>query len=161
MLSHDRRSHHPATRIMFLYWHMTGEVIIQLPGYCLYTYIWQEKPSSSYLDNVSILSYDWRSHHPATQIMSLYSHMTGEVVIHTSFVLLIIYRNIMRPNKNTCVSDRPTDPNIFYAKKKIDRQNPEIHLRFRACFWLQQFSSFPCTFDRCLEPKTLYCMSNN
>jgi len=53
-----------------------------------------------------------------------------------------------------CVSDRPTDPNIFYAKKKIDRQNPEIRLRFR----LQQF---PCTFDRCLEPKTLYCMSNN
>ena len=52
-----------------------------------------------------------------------------------------------------CVSGRQTDPNIFYAKKKkLDRQNPEIRLRFR----LQQFSSFPCTFDRCLEPKTLY-----
>jgi hypothetical protein len=37
-------------------------------------------------------------------------------------------------------------------KKKID---PEIRLRFR----LQQFSLFPCTFDRCLEPKTLYCMN--
>ena len=62
-----------------------------------------------------------------------------------------------------CVSDRPTDPNIFYAKKKkIDRQNLEIRLRFRGCFRLQQqFSSFPCTFDRYLEPKTLYCMSNN
>ena len=68
-----------------------------------------------------------------------------------------------------CVSDRPTDPKIlppiltFFMpkkkkkKKKIDRQNPEIRLRFR----LQQFSLFPCTFDRCLEPKTLYCMSNN
>ena len=37
----------------------------------------------------------------------------------------------------------------------------QIRLRFRVCFRLQQFSSFPCTFDRCLEPKTLYCMSNN
>jgi thioredoxin-related protein len=25
---------HPATRIMFLYCHMRGEDIIQLPGYC-------------------------------------------------------------------------------------------------------------------------------
>ena len=41
----------------------------------------------------------------------------------------------MRPNKNMCVSDRPTDPKIlpptltffFYAKKKkIDRQNPKF-----------------------------------
>jgi hypothetical protein len=32
ILNYDRRSHHPATRIMFLYWIMTGEVIIQLPG---------------------------------------------------------------------------------------------------------------------------------
>ena len=45
------------------------------------------------------------------------------------------------------------DPNIFYAKKKIDRQNPEISLRFHVCFRLQQFSSFPYTFDRCLEPQ--------
>jgi hypothetical protein len=43
---------------------------------------------------------------------------------------------------------------FFMPKTKIDRQN---RLRFR----LQQFSSFPCTFDRCLEPNTLYCMSNN
>ena len=44
-----------------------------------------------------------------------------------------------------CVSGQPTDPNILYApkKKKIDRQNPEIRLRFRVCFRLQQFSSFP------------------
>ena len=70
---------------------------------------------------------------------------------------------MVRPKKkNMCVSGRPTDPKIlqssltfFMPKKKIDRQNPEI--RFR----LQQFSSFSCTFDRCLEPKTLYCMSNN
>jgi hypothetical protein len=55
-----------------LYWHMTGEVIIQLPRYCLYTVIWLEKSSSSYPDTVSILSYDRRSHHPATQILSLY-----------------------------------------------------------------------------------------
>jgi triacylglycerol esterase/lipase EstA (alpha/beta hydrolase family) len=81
MLTYDRRSHHPATRIMFLYWHMTGEVIIQLPGYCLYTVIWQEKSSSSYPDNVSILTYDRRSHNPATRILSLYWHMTGEVII--------------------------------------------------------------------------------
>ena len=33
--------------------------------------IWQEKSSSSYPDNVSILSYDRRSHHPATRIMFL------------------------------------------------------------------------------------------
>ena len=33
ILNYDR-SHHPATRIMFLYWIMTEEVIIQLPGYC-------------------------------------------------------------------------------------------------------------------------------
>ena len=42
---------------MCLYWHMTGEVIIQLPEYCFYTDIWQEKSSSSYPDNVSILAY--------------------------------------------------------------------------------------------------------
>ena len=49
-----------------------------------------------------------------------------------------------------CVSDQPTDPKIlpptltFFMPKK--KKNPEIRLRFR----LQQFSSFPCTFDRCL-----------
>jgi hypothetical protein len=100
MLSYDRWSHHPATRIMSLYCHMTGEVITQLPGSCLYTVIWQ-KLSSSYPDNVSMLSYDRRSHHPATWIMSLYCHdrrshhpatrilalychMTGEVIIQLS-----------------------------------------------------------------------------
>ena len=69
---------------------------------------------------------------------------------------------------NMCVSGRPTDPKIspstpafFMPKEKIDWQNPEIRLRFRVRFRLQQFSSFPCTFDRCLEPETLYCMSNN
>ena len=36
------------------------------------------------------------------------------------------------------VSDRPTDPKKLYAKKKIDRQNPEIHLRFRVCIRIQQ-----------------------
>jgi hypothetical protein len=36
--------------------------------------------------------------------------------------------------KNSCVSDRPTNPNICYAKKKIDRQNPEIRLHCRVCF---------------------------
>ena len=43
------------------------------------------------------------------------------------------------PKKNICVSDQPNDPKIlpptltfFMLKKKvIDRQNPEIHLRFR------------------------------
>ena len=84
ILSYDRRSHNPATRIQSLYWHMTGEVIIQLPGYCLCTDIWQEKSPSSYPDTVSILSYDKRSHHPATRILSLCSHMTGEVVLHAS-----------------------------------------------------------------------------
>jgi hypothetical protein len=48
---------------------------------CLYTVIWQEKTSSSYPYTVSMLTYDWRSHHPATQILSLYWHMTGEVII--------------------------------------------------------------------------------
>ena len=63
---------------------------------------------------------------------------------------------IKAKKKYMCVSDRPTAPKIFYAKKKkIDRQNPEIRLRFRVCFRLQQFSSFPCTFDRCLEPKNI------
>jgi hypothetical protein len=27
--------------------------------------------------------------------------------------------------------------------------------------FLFEVSSFPCTFDRCLEPNTLYCMPNN
>jgi hypothetical protein len=49
--------------------------------------------------------------------------------------------------KNMCVSDRPTDPKIlpptltfFMPKKnkKIDRQNPEIRLRVRVCFRIQQ-----------------------
>ena len=110
ILTYDRRSHNPATRIQSLYYHMTGEVIIQLPGYCIYSDIWQEKSSSSYPDTVSILSwqenssssypdvsmltydrrshnpatrmlsYDRRSHHPATRIMFLYCHMT-EVII--------------------------------------------------------------------------------
>ena len=88
--------------------------------------------------------------------------------------LLLIYRFksyalfIKAKTKNMCISGRPIDPKIlpptltfFMPKKKIDWQNPEIRLRFRVCFRLQQFSSFPCTFDRCLEPKTLYCMSNN
>jgi len=73
---------------------------------------------------------------------------------------------LLGQKKRICVF--PTDPKIlpptltfFMPKKKIDRQNREIRPRFRVCFRLQQFSSFPCTFDRCLEPKTLYCMSNN
>ena len=78
ILSYDR-SYHPATRIMSLCCHMTEEVIIQLPGYCLYTVmtgeviiqlpgywlytvIWLEKSSSSYPDTVSILSYERKSH---------------------------------------------------------------------------------------------------
>jgi hypothetical protein len=81
ILSYDRRIHHPATRIMSLCCHMTGEVIIQLPRYCLYTDIWQEKSSSSYPDTVSILTHDRRSHHPATQVLSLCCHMTGEVIM--------------------------------------------------------------------------------
>jgi len=31
---------------------MTAEVVIQLPGSCLYTVIWWQKSSSSYPDNV-------------------------------------------------------------------------------------------------------------
>ena len=78
-----------------------------------------------------------------------------------------MYIYIRPKKKNRCISDRPTGPNIllptltFFMPKKTDRQNPEIRLRFRVCFRLQQFSSFPYTFDRYLEPKTLYCMSNN
>jgi hypothetical protein len=45
-----------------LYCHMTGEVI-QLPGYCLYCHMTGE---------VII---------PATRILSLYCHMTGKVII--------------------------------------------------------------------------------
>ena len=56
---------------------MTGEVIIQLPGYCHMT----GEVIIQLPDNVSILNYDRRSHHPATQIMFLYCHMTGEVII--------------------------------------------------------------------------------
>ena len=37
---------------------------------------------------------------------------------------------LLGKKKNMCVSDRPTDPNIFYAKKKKDRQNLDIRLRF-------------------------------
>jgi hypothetical protein len=81
MLTYDRRSHHPAIRIISLYYHMTGEVIIQLPGSCFYTDIWLEKSSSSYPDNVSMQSYDRRSCNPATRILSLYCHMTGEAII--------------------------------------------------------------------------------
>ena len=73
--AHDYRSHSPfiITRIMFLYWIMTGEVIIQLPGYC--------HDRRSHHPATRILSYDRRSHHPATRIMFLYCHMTGEVII--------------------------------------------------------------------------------
>jgi len=106
ILTYDRRSHNPATQIMSLYSHITGEVVIQLPGYCLYTDIWQEKSSSSYPDNVytviwleksscsypdnvSILSDDGRrSHHPATRIMFLYCHMTAG---HNNPAILIIH----------------------------------------------------------------------
>jgi uncharacterized protein Usg len=80
ILSYDRRSHHPATQILSLYCHMTGEVIIQLPRYCLYTVMTGEV-IIQLPDHVSMLSYDWRSHHPATRILSLYWHMTGEVII--------------------------------------------------------------------------------
>jgi hypothetical protein len=81
ILTYDRRSHHPAIRIISLYYHMTGEGIIQLPGSCFYTDIWLEKSSSSYPDNVSMQSYDRRSCNPATRILSLYCHMTGEAII--------------------------------------------------------------------------------
>ena len=50
--------------------------------------------------------------------------------------------------KNMCVSDRPTLKfylTFFMPNKKIDWQNPEIRLRFRVCFRVQQFSSFLCT----------------
>jgi hypothetical protein len=56
MLNYDRRSHHPATRIMFLYCHMRGEVIIQLPWYC-------------YITGDVIIQ------------LPGYCHMTGEVII--------------------------------------------------------------------------------
>ena len=39
-------------------------------------------------------------------------------------------------------------------KKEIDQQNPEIRLRLHVCFRLQQFSSFPCTFE-------IHCFSRN
>ena len=96
---------------------------------------------------------------------------------------------IKAKKKNMCVSDRPTNPNIFYAKKKIDRQNPEIRLRFvfvsdfntrrltvailtlsdkrlieadlLKTGFLFEFSSFPCTFDRCLEPVLMIQQSYN
>ena len=45
---------------------------------------------------------------------------------------------MLRPNIKICVF--PIDPKIlpptltfFMPKKEIDRQNPEIHLRFRVC----------------------------
>jgi len=57
---------------MSLYCHMTAEVIIQLPGYCLYTVIWRQKSSSSYTDYASVLSFHCRSPNPATRMMSLY-----------------------------------------------------------------------------------------
>jgi hypothetical protein len=46
ILSFDDRSHNPATQIMSLYCHRTAEVVIQLPGSCLYTVIWRQKSSS-------------------------------------------------------------------------------------------------------------------
>ena len=65
----------------------------------------------------------------------------------------------------------PTDPSIFYAKKKdigkirkfisVSVFVSEFNNRRLTVAILTEFSSFPCTFDRCLEPKTLYCMSNN
>jgi hypothetical protein len=79
ILSYDSRSHNPATRILSLYCHMTAEVIIQLHGLCLYTVISLQKSQSSYPDNVAMQSYEDRNHNPATQIRSLYYHMTVEV----------------------------------------------------------------------------------
>jgi hypothetical protein len=55
-------------------------------------------------------------------------------------VILIVFSVTNKAKKNMFISDLPTDPNIFYAKNIIiiDRQNPEIRLRFRVCFQLQQ-----------------------
>ena len=60
-------------------------------------------------------------------------------MIHVHFINLKRNFETLRPKKKKMyVSDRLTDPNIFYTKKKIDQQNPEIRLRFRVCFRLQQ-----------------------
>jgi hypothetical protein len=62
-------------------WITTSPVIWQyrdmilVAGYCHFT---AEVPSS-YPDNVAMQSYEDRNHNPATQIRSLYYHMTVEV----------------------------------------------------------------------------------
>jgi hypothetical protein len=79
-----------------------------------------------------------------------------------------------------CVSDRPQ--HFVYKKKKIDKirkfvsdfNNRRLTVAILTLSdirlietdllktgFLFEFYSFPCTFDRCLKPKTLYCMSNN
>ena len=68
----------------------------------------------------------------------------------------------LRPKKIMCVSDQPTDPNIFYTKKnnrstKCGNSSPVS--MFVSDF--NKFSSFPCTFDRCLEPVLMIQQSYN
>ena len=60
--------------------------------------------------------------------------------------MLLLLNDEYLGNKKKCVFpvNRPTLTFFMpQKKKKIDRQNPEIRLRFRVCFRLQQFSSFP------------------
>ena len=66
---------------------------------------------------------------------------------------------VMNEQKNDWFSDlykakkkyvclQSTDPKKNYAKKKkIDQQNPEIRLRFRVCFRIQQQTLDCCNID--------------
>ena len=60
--------------------------------------------------------------------------------------------NFIRPKKkNMCVSDRPTNPKILLpTKKKI--WSSKSGNSSPCLFQTNKISSFPCTFDRCLEP---------
>jgi hypothetical protein len=58
--------YHPATRIMSLYCHMTAEVIIRLPGSCLYT--------------VNHMTAEVIIRLPASCLYTV-NHMTAEVII--------------------------------------------------------------------------------
>jgi hypothetical protein len=111
-------------------------------------------------------------------------------------LLFTIITSQLKPKKDMCVSDRPTDSEILQPtltfcmpEKKIDRQirkfvsvsvfvsdfnNRRLTVAILTLSdkrltetdllktgFLFEVSSFPCTFDRCLEPNTLYCMPNN
>ena len=123
------------------------------------------KMSGSQSFRVSLVIYDSSS--DVMYCYCMFAERQAQVLLAKPKLLLETKLNVkvlFRPKK-ICVSDRPT-----LRKKQIGKIRKfvsvsvfvsEFNNRCLTVAILTEFSSFPCTFDRCLEPKTLYCMSNN